>query len=141
MRGNFSVERLKQDEESAVVSVWLGVFASEREFDAYMEEQYEEDDRPLSPFAADFRFGWYDHDFLEAEWHPELIPALELLKGFSFGSSFVPEVAAEANRQGMAAANTAIILYHYTYTPDPDRVDAWVRFIGTFGFSKQAAPD
>ena len=48
------------------LNIWVGKFESSAKFVAFMEEKYsEDDDAPLSDFAASQKEAWYDHDWLE----------------------------------------------------------------------------
>ena len=52
-----------------LLDIWVGNFESEARLDAYFEENYDEDDAPISEFAADMGVSFYDHDFLESSFH------------------------------------------------------------------------
>jgi len=52
-----------------LLDVWVGDFESEARLNAYFDEKYDEDDAPISEFAADMGVSFYDHDFLEFSFH------------------------------------------------------------------------
>lgn len=52
-------------ERNGLVSVWVGKVASDAELRAYLAEQYEDDNAPVSKFATDCGLNWYDHDFVD----------------------------------------------------------------------------
>ena len=88
-----------------VVDLWVGRFGSAEAADAYFEETYGDDEdeqgrvieRPISPFAADMGETFYDHDFVEREFHDP--PATDLaaaLARHSFSASYVAHAVAAA---------------------------------------------
>jgi len=127
-------------ERSGTVSVWLGRFASEGDFESYMEEQYEDDDAPISRFAAEFGLGWYDHDFLEADFRSEPLPVEEFLSGNSYSSSFIADVVAAANRKVLESCNAKILLYDCAYESKtaPMSKTPKLSFIGAFPYAVDA---
>ena len=73
---------IKPVKEFNSLDVWVGNFDSEsRLFDEFLEESYDDDDEPISEFAHAQDAGYYDHDFLEAEFEAA---------GFSFDTEIVP---------------------------------------------------
>lgn len=88
-----------------VVDLWVGRFGSAEAADAYFEETYSDDEdeqgrvieRPISPFAADMGATFYDHDFLEREYHdPPLADLAAALARHSFATSYVAQAVAAA---------------------------------------------
>lgn len=59
-----------------------------------MAEQYEDDARPISAFAASQGASFYDHDFLEVQFDPSFASVDDVLAGLSFSSSFADAVRA-----------------------------------------------
>lgn len=135
-------------ERAGFVSLWLGVFPSEEQFDAYLEESYgdgDDDDGPINRFASDHQIGsaplhYYDHDLQEAGCVPGRLPALELLRGTSWSSSFIEAAARAADEAGIAEANAFFLLYNHEHRA-LDRVpDSPFVFIGCFPYDKKAPP-
>ena len=61
-----------------VVDVWVCRFPSEEAVEVYFEETYgQEEDVPISAFAADMGHWYYDHDFVYREFHDPPAQALE----------------------------------------------------------------
>jgi hypothetical protein len=51
------------NQDGDVVSVFATIYG--KDLDNYLEEQYENDDEPVSEFALDIGLSYYDHDGLE----------------------------------------------------------------------------
>jgi hypothetical protein len=124
-------------DEGDIVSVWVGNFGSEAAVDAYIEEQYGDDDRPISPFAEDIGLGFYDHDFFEVNHEAGLSArGIGAFAGHSYGESFAGTVCAVAQDAGLTEFDTTFLLYGYDHQkrapslPTPQRV----RFVGTFPY-------
>jgi hypothetical protein len=101
-------------EAEGKVSIWLGNLSDKQELDEYMEEQYENDDAPISQFAGECGVGWYDHDFVESEIGAPR-PVRELLQNFSYASSFAEAAAELAAKAGITTASCAVVLYNVAY--------------------------
>jgi hypothetical protein len=99
--------------EFRIVDIWIGTFASEAAFEGYLHETYgDEDDTPMSKFAADMGQTFYDHDFLEAAYHDE--PSTELgplLADHSFARSYSPDAVAAFHRLAPGMINTVILIW------------------------------
>jgi hypothetical protein len=123
------------------VSVWVGHFPSEADFDAYLAEQYGDDEKPLSAFAAESDLGWYDHDYREAYFVEGGIPEAihPMIGGFSYGASFVDAVVAAAAKRGLREANAAVLLFDCKYHKDTD-TNKRLTWLGSFAYDKTASP-
>jgi hypothetical protein len=88
--------------------VWLGMFESEDQLDAYFEEQYEDDDTPINRFAADQGEMYYDHDWVERAFCKSG-DLRELLEDASYSDDYIQEVIAAARERGIQSANTFIL--------------------------------
>lgn len=67
------------------VTVWIGNFESNDEFENYTNIKYTEDgDSIPSIFEQHFNLGYYDHDLVEKKWifQPLTNNIQDLLKGF-----------------------------------------------------------
>jgi hypothetical protein len=121
----------------AVVSVWLGAFADEAAFFAYIERTFDDHGSAFSPFERDLGVR-FDEDFREAEYFPDGVADLETAFSlFTFGEAF----AADAARQAFAAPgapeplpNAVLLLYavHFTPTPSMGERELPLRFVGAF---------
>jgi hypothetical protein len=121
-------------EKEGCVSIWVGDFADAEEFDNYMEESIGEDDSiatPLNEFAEDIGFGFYDHDFQEAEFFEDKKSIRELLLPFSDSESYCEEAVIAANRKNISQANAAILLFDCDYKPKTSEKSK-VKFLGSF---------
>ncbi|HBN74705.1 MAG TPA: hypothetical protein DD473_02560 [Planctomycetaceae bacterium] len=88
--------------------IWLGQFHSEEKLVAYLEEQYDNDEVPISQFAADQNESYYDHDWVEYNFcvSHELF---ELIDGASYSNDYLDEVIEVAAKIGIESANTFIM--------------------------------
>lgn len=74
------------------VNIWVGFIDSKAAFEAYLEEVYEDDNRPISQFAADQDEYFYDHDFFEASYSDEPEQPDRLLAPFSGAGQFLSQI-------------------------------------------------
>jgi hypothetical protein len=121
----------QQDEFSAVgmVSVWIGDFETDPQFDRYMNISRE--------FETDFGFRINDRSIREGvvEKAPKLVA--ELVNGFSSWESFGPAVVEAAKKLQVERATTMIVFYTMRFDPAKVQVNpkAPLRFLGAFAFS------
>jgi hypothetical protein len=102
-------------DEFEVVDVWVGQFPSEEAADDYFEETYADpedgEEQPISQFAADMGESFYDHDFVEREFHPQGISDLsKALAGHSFSSSYSENVIEAASRADVPEPIDTVLL-------------------------------
>ena len=107
------------------VSVWVGVFQSEGEFDDCIENVVE----PLLGLNTDL------DRFSEATFECSAVPMKELLRGFSSESSFIQQALDASNRLGVECANAALVCYNLGCK---EVASSWggLRFLGTFQAGK-----
>ncbi len=76
--------------EFEIIDVWVGRFSSSELANAYFDETYDDDDRPISEFAADMGESFYDHDFMERAFHDQASDDFaKALAAHSFSSSYL----------------------------------------------------
>ena len=116
-------------EIGGMVSVWVGNFADDGQFDDYMNLSAE--------FEKDFGFRIDDRSVRETvvESAPRLIE--ELVKGFSNWESFALLAVEAAREVGVERATTMIVFYCVWFAPAKVRINpnARLKFIGAFPFS------
>lgn len=136
-------------ERAGFVSLWLGDFPSEEEFDAYLEESYGDDDDgddgPINRFASDHQIESaprhsYDHDLQEAAFVPGRLPVIELLRGTSWSSSFIEGAGRAADEAGIAEANAFLLLFDHEHRLSDPAPESPLMFVGCFPFDKKAPP-
>ena len=90
--------------------VWVAYFESEDALEEYMAEQYDEDndDAPISKFAADQDESFYDHDLVYGQFH-DSPNARKLMEGWSFPDDSVALVAKAISQLNVPNANTCLI--------------------------------
>lgn len=99
-------------EEFRVVDIWIGRFRSEHSFDAYLAEIYsDDDDVPLSRFAADQNQTFYDHDFIEAGFGNLTDDFSKLIDGHSFANSYIDAASDAFMASGIRSANVVILAF------------------------------
>ena len=125
-------------EKAGMVSIWVGEFSSQNEFNDYLQETIDGDaevDVPINRFAHDIGVGFYDHDSQEAEYKHEHLPVKDLLAGFWRANSYSESAAAAAELIGVERANTAVLLFDWKYRESTKRIsNSPLRFLGSFGF-------
>ena len=101
-------------EEFQVVDVWLCRFPSAEAADAYFEETYEDDDRPISQFAADMSEQFYDHDFMECGdfYDPPVNDVTKSVALHSFSSSYLTEAVEAFRSNPFTPFNLVLMLWN-----------------------------
>jgi hypothetical protein len=112
-----------------MVSIWVGNFSDDAQFDSYMNLSAE--------FEKDFGFTINDRGVREAVVESVPTPVDELVKGFSSWETFAPAVVEAARRAGVECATTMIVFYCIEFDPSKVSVkpSAPLKFIGAFPFS------
>ena len=90
--------------------VWFARFESEDALEEYMEETYDEDDEdaPISRFAADQGASFYDHDLVYAQFEEQPDPG-KLLGGWGFPEEAVQRVIEAVTKHNVSGANVCIV--------------------------------
>ena len=116
-------------EIGGMVSIWVGDFADDVQFDDYMNLSAE--------FERDFGFTINDRAVREAVVESAPKPIAELVQGFSSWESFAPAAAEAGRRVGVERATTMIVFYCVEFVPSRVTVNpgAPLKFSGAFPFS------
>lgn len=136
-----------------IISIWIGTLSSGKAADRYLEEQYDNDSRPLSKFAGDFKLE-YDHDYLFGEFSQDVQSVEKLLSGWPEAKRFLNSAIAAATKAGITKGNFSIVAYDLDYSvaapfsttgsagyerkPGKPSAKAPVQFIGAFGTRKKS---
>lgn len=113
-----------------LVSIWVGNFNSEDDFDEYIGENYDEDgDMVPSIFMNDFEMGHIDHDFQESEFFDKKLTKDDIVD-FSYAETFIDKIN-EANLMG----NAIILLYDFEYSGEVQTKNN-VNYIGAYDYKK-----
>ena len=96
------------------VSLWLGNFASQEEFQEYFKITYKEDGNSVSSeFETDFHLSYYDRDLVEKDWVDVSENNIDvLLEGFSYDEEIImkfPKISSTYN---------TIVLIYCTFVND-----------------------
>ena len=101
------------------VSLWLGNFASQEEFQEYFKISYKEDgDSVSSEFEIDFHLSYYDRDLVEKDWVDVPENNIDvLLEGFSYDEEIImqfPKIS--------STYNTIVLIYDFDYSKEELKV-------------------
>lgn len=90
--------------------VWVARFKSERALERYMDEVYDEDDEdaPISLFAADQGVAFYDHDLVYAEYAKNATPRA-LVACWEFPEKATDAVVKAVEALGEDGLNASIV--------------------------------
>ncbi len=101
------------------------------------EEQYGDDDAPLSPFSGAFKF-YYDHDYLETGGGGGLQPVEEVFRDGSYIETYRDAVIEAAHAKGLTHAGGAALLYDHVYLVGKTKVRQALgyTFLGVFDFKR-----
>lgn len=130
-------------EEFNFVDVWLCRFASEEAADAYFEETYDEDDnRPISQFAADMGERFYDHDFIERGdfYDPPVNDVTKAVALHSFSSSYLTEVVEALASNPFAPFNLVLMVWNreVEHPVSVDQPGQRLHYVGRFACNPEA---
>lgn len=115
-------------EKENVVSIWVGNFQSEEEFNVFLQEEFDEEGDSLpSVFMKVFEIDYIDIDFQEAVFQENL--SKDVLLQASYADTF-------ADKVDNLSGNSIILLYDFCYTGKV-RETKEIRFLGTFEYRKQ----
>lgn len=122
-------------EKEGIVSIWVGNFNSQQEFDDFFEEKIIEDiEKPINKFSQDIEIGFYDHDFQEADYFGKELSIEDLLAPFSYSYSFINEAVSTASEKDIYKANSAVLLFDCEYNGKIS--SKFLRFLGNFEYDK-----
>lgn len=101
------------------VSLWLGNFASQEEFQEYFKITYKEDENSVSSeFETDFHLSYYDRDLVEKDWVNVSENNIDvLLEGFSYDEEIImkfPKI--------LSTYNTIVLIYDFDYSKEELKV-------------------
>ena len=93
--------------------LWAGTFPSEERLHDYFQETYDEEDEdaPLSQFAADLGAERYDHDFTERGYADRPVTPRELAEGHSYAEQWAGTFADRVAAAGLESINTLATMY------------------------------
>lgn len=97
------------------VSLWLGNFASQEEFQEYFKITYKEDGNSVSSeFETDVHLSYYDRDLVEKDWVDVSENNIDvLLEGFSYDEEIImkfPKIS--------STYNTIVLIYDFDYSKE-----------------------
>lgn len=125
------------------VDIWVGKFKSKKDFSGYLAETYGEDDnRPISQFAADLGETFYDHDFIESTFVKVPYDHAELFAGLSYSKSYFEAAKAKIEEFGIDDANVVILSFENGIaSPRSATGDRYqLQYLGSFLFDSASGP-
>lgn len=121
------------------VDVWVGRFPSREAADACFAETYAEgddDDPPISSFAADMGEVFYDHDFVERAYlDPSATDFAAALAPHSWSSSYLAAAAAAFAADPLLPFDTLLCVWNREigHPVSVERPGVTLRYLGRFG--------
>ena len=106
---------------SNIISIWVGQFASESEFD------YCVDHTIVKLLKLDVEIA----SICEVSFETTEVPIRKLLEGFSGWEGFVEQAESEASIKGIAKANSALVC-NYLKCEDAPNLWGTMTFLGSF---------
>jgi hypothetical protein len=106
---------------TGIVSIWVGNFGSEHEFDVWVD----------GPLVKALHIEPPSASICEVSYEEEPVPICKLLEGFSGWESFAGQAEAVAKARNVMAANAALVCY-YVRCEEAPRVWDKVQFLGSF---------
>lgn len=90
--------------------IWVAQFESERALEEYLQEEYDEDndDAPISQFAADQGESFYDHDLVYGQFY-NAPNACNLIEGWGFPDKAVADIVEAILGLKVPNANTCFV--------------------------------
>jgi WD40 repeat protein len=128
--------------KDGVMSIWIGDFPTQKEFDAYVEE-YEgspSKKHPLSQFAREAGDEWYDHDFFTAWRFAKAKDVAGLLEGGPHVESYTDAAVALAKKAGVTRGNTLILLQDAVLKPARWPADSRLKYLGAVPYEIPGPP-
>lgn len=104
-----SVEEPLKPFRQETLDIWVGYFEEER-CGNYFEEQYDDDDAPLSEFAGDQEESFIDHDFMEIGFQPSPQSIADLVAGHSWSDEYANELAERVQQSNILRFNCFIFI-------------------------------
>jgi len=117
---------------------WAGKFATLESFtDLFVETYGDDDDTPISQFAATQNETFYDHDFIEYGYssEPETLP--EFVENYSYSDQWLNEFAAMVESNGLADIN-AFVFISDSEISDPqsfENENGYLRYLGKLTYT------
>ena len=107
------------------ISVWIGKFRSEEEFDNYLFDK----------FTSDFGFAIPHQALHETGVEPQDVDIATLVDGFSLSKTFDSQVVKAAERCGISRASCMLLIYNIAYTPSVVAgKNTPIKFVGSVSF-------
>jgi hypothetical protein len=117
---------------------WAGHFTNVDEFEALFAETYsDEDDIPISPFAASQNEIFYDHDLLEYGISDSATSIKELVEGYSYADQWLSDFEAKLETLGLTDVN-AFIFISADEIDEPQSIgtspSSYLRYLGSIPY-------
>jgi hypothetical protein len=126
-------------EEAGIVSIWLGRFASARQWKRYLKVKYSKDGDFLgSGFTKSFGIDYFDEDFFEAEFFKKASLEISfLLDGFSYDKKIAGALVKDHKTNLDTPANCVLLIYNFHFPGQPSKASGpdWaLEFVTAIGY-------
>jgi hypothetical protein len=111
------------------VSIWIGNFKSENDFNKYIEEKFDKKGNSSSVFMEEFKIKYINHDLQESAFIGTKLTK-EDLTGASYAETFLDKLDGK-----LLTGNSIIMLYDFEYN-EKIKVKNNTTFIGVFDYRK-----
>lgn len=118
------------------VSLWLGHFESNDDFNNYIEVKYDADGNSIiSPFQNDFGIVKYNYDTTESDWISESCTDVNtLLAGFSYDDTIISKFDNIISTSRLEYYNSILLLYNFEFEMNTNNNNAKMDYIGCVSY-------
>jgi Immunity protein 22 len=123
-----------------LITVWLGKAENKRRYTSFLKEQYRDDSKPISEFAASQGETFYDHDFVESEFNAKWKTLDDALLALSHSASYAAELRAKVEAFGYNFTLATLredFAEPRSYESDGLKLD----YLGSFEYDPSAKPE
>ncbi|WP_027643802.1 immunity 22 family protein [Enterocloster clostridioformis] len=119
-------------------SLWLCSTSSEKVLREYVHIDYDKVENEEIPFelGCDFLISWYDEDFLEISYKPN-IKGWDLLEGHSYMKDLLPKLIDKFQDVMDDKFNSVILIYNLDYDGSVREIEnqyGYFKFVGSFEY-------
>jgi hypothetical protein len=120
--------------------IWLGTFSSKKEFEKYFREfEAYGENGPISPFAEEQGFNFYDHDFFVAEYFDKTDDLEKILSGIMVFDERAEGIVARYRTAGIGSINFIALQLEELCPPGEQRSvkgkNYSIHYLGRFRYS------
>ena len=126
--------------QEQTLDIWLGTFPSRKDFETYFAEFDEwDEDEPISPFAKEQGFPFYDHDFFVAEYFRTTSNLEKIIKEIIEFDDRAKEIVARYRESDIGRFNFIAIQLEELSPPGQQKSDVGenyvIHYLGCFAYT------